>query len=36
MRVMVNPSKPGDISYLQFTVERLNTLPFSCLPCVLI
>jgi hypothetical protein len=27
MGVMVNPPKPGDISYLKFAAERLNMLP---------
>jgi hypothetical protein len=27
MGVMVNPPKPGDISYAKFAAERLNILP---------
>jgi len=27
MGVMINPPKPGDVSYPKFTAERLNILP---------
>jgi hypothetical protein len=33
MGVMVNPPKPGDISYLKFDAERLSILPLKILLC---